>query len=251
MSGIVVKSYKEVEGIRKAGRLLAEVLDTARAACVPGRTTSELNDIIEGYILSHGAKPTFKGYRGFPAASCISLNHEVIHGIPGARRIKEGDLVKIDAGVTRKGFIADSAITVPVGEPSGEARALIEVTREALAAAVEYVRDGNRVGDLSNAIFETANKAGFEVVRDYFGHGTGIALHEEPNIPNFGQKGVGPLLQKGMTIAIEPMLNLGTGRVKLMDDNWTVVTADSRLSAHFEHTVAVTENGCEILTTNV
>jgi len=250
MSGIVIKSASEIEGIREAGKLLAQVLESAAKACLPGRSTREIDAIIERRILSTGAKPTFKGYRGFPAASCISVNDEVIHGIPGSRKLKEGDLVKIDVGVTRKGYIADSAVTVPVGKPSGEAQALMKATRDALASAIEKVKAGNRVGDLSNAIYETARKAGYEVVRDYFGHGTGLALHEEPNIPNFGQTGVGPLLEKGMTIAIEPMLNLGSGKVRVLDDQWTVVTADSKLSAHFEHTVAVTKNGPDVLTTN-
>ena len=207
--------------------------------------------IIEDFIRSHRAEPTFKGYRGFPSSSCISVNEEVIHGIPGNRVLEEGDLVKIDAGVTRDGFIADSAISVPVGNVDKEKARLLEVTKESLVSAIDRAKAGNRVGDISYAISETAAKSGFEVVRDYFGHGTGLALHEEPNIPNFGSPGVGPLLEPGLTIAIEPMLNLGSGKVRLLDDRWTVVTSDGRCSAHFEHTVAVTKNGPRILTENV
>lgn len=248
MSGIVIKSAKELDGIRVAAGILARTLELAIREAKPGRTTGELNDAIEEYITSQGAVPTFKGYRGFPAAACISVNDEVIHGIPGDRVIAEGDLVKVDAGVTKDGYIADSAVSIPVGRVSSEAARLIGVTSESLAAGIEMAKPGNRIGDISFAISEVAKRAGLAVVRDYFGHGTGLALHEEPNVPNFGSRGVGQLLQAGMTLAIEPMLNLGTAKVKLCNDNWTVVTADGLLSAHFEHTVAVTENGPEILT---
>lgn len=248
MSGIVIKSAAEIEGIRRAGGILARALALAVKKALPGRTTAEINAAIEEFIRSHGAEPTFKGYRGFPAAACISVNEEVIHGIPGDRVVKEGDLVKIDAGVTKDGFIADSARSIPVGDVNGEVSRLMEVTNKALQAGIGQARPGNRVGDISHAVEGVAKAAGLEVVRDYFGHGTGLALHEEPNIPNFGPSGVGPRLEAGMTIAIEPMLTLGLGKVKLCEDRWTVVTADGKYSAHFEHTVAVTANGPEVLT---
>lgn len=248
MSGIVIKSPRELEGIRRAGKILARTLDEVAAEIAPGRTTGEIDAMIEDFIRSHGSQPTFKGYRGFPASACISINDQVIHGIPGDLLIRDGDLVKVDIGVTRDGFIADSARSFAVGEIAEDIRLLLEVTRQALSAAIEHARAGNRVGDISHAIEEKARLRGLEVVREYFGHGTGLALHEEPNIPNFGPAGVGPLLEPGMTIAIEPMLNLGTGKVKLSEDRWTVLTADGKCSAHFEHTVAVTKNGPEVLT---
>ncbi|TKJ41969.1 type I methionyl aminopeptidase [candidate division TA06 bacterium B3_TA06] len=251
MSGIVIKSDAEIEGIRRAGRILARALDLVSKKALPGCTTAVLDAVIEEFIRSQGAEPTFKGYRGFPAAACISINEEVIHGIPGDRVIKEGDLVKVDAGVTKDGFIADSARSIPVGDVNGDVKRLMEVTSKALQAGIKQARPGNRVGDISHAVEEVARAAGLAVVRDYFGHGTGLALHEEPNIPNFGPAGVGPRLQEGMTIAIEPMLTLGIGKVKLCEDRWTVVTADGKSSAHFEHTIAVTENGAEILTSYV
>lgn len=251
MSGIVIKSEHEIEGIRDAGKILAAALKVAELELAPGKTTSEIDMAIEDYIFSNGAKPIFKGYRGFPAASCISINEEVIHGIPGNRKIKEGDLVKIDVGVEKNGFIADSSRSFPVGKVDEEIRKLIEITLEALEKGIEKARNGNRVGDISNAIEKTARTAGLEIVKDYFGHGTGLSLHEEPNIPNFGKAGFGPLLEPGMTLAIEPMLNIGTGKVRVMDDNWTVVTADGKVSAHFEHTIAVTDSDPEVLTNYV
>lgn len=251
MSGIIIKSRKELEGIRIAARILAQALDMVTREALPGRTTAYLDKVIEEFIRSHGAVPTFKGYRGFPASACISVNEQVIHGIPGNRVLHEGDLVKVDAGVTKDGFIADSARSIPVGDVDEEIIRLMDVTRKSLYAGIDQARAANRVGDISHAIEETAREAGLSVVRDYFGHGIGLSLHEEPNIPNFGSAGVGPRLEPGMTIAIEPMLNLGTGKVQLCADNWTVVTADGRFSAHFEHTIAVTANGPEILTNYV
>ena len=248
MSGIVIKSLEEIEGIRRSGGILARALDLVAKKALPGHTTAQMDAAIEEFIRFHGAIPTFKGYRGFPASACISINEEVIHGIPGERVIKEGDIVKVDAGVTKDGFIADSARTIPVGQVNGEVKRLMRITQDALNAGIEQARVGNRIGDISYAIEEVAKAAGFEVVHDYFGHGTGLALHEEPNIPNFGPPGVGPRLEPGMTIAIEPMLNMGTGKVKLSLDRWTVVTTDGKRSAHFEHTVAVTQNGPQILT---
>jgi methionyl aminopeptidase len=251
VSGIVIKSRKELEGIRIAARILAQALDMVTREALPGRTTAYLDKVIEEFIRSHGAVPTFKGYRGFPASACISVNEQVIHGIPGNRVLHEGDLVKVDAGVTKDGFIADSARSIAVGEVGEEIIRLMDATRKSLYAGIDQAKAANRVGDISHAIEETAREAGLSVVREYFGHGTGLSLHEEPNIPNFGSRGVGPRLEPGMTIAIEPMLNLGTGKVQLCADNWTVVTADGRFSAHFEHTIAVTANGPEILTNYV
>ncbi len=251
MSGIVIKSALEIEGIREAGKILAGALKVAELELAPGKTTAQIDRAIEEYILSSGGKPIFKGYRGFPAASCISINEEVIHGIPGSRAIKDGDLVKIDVGVEKSGFIADASRSFPVGRVSDETKKLIDVTLEALEKGIEEARKGNRVGDISHAIEKTAKSAGFGIVKDYFGHGTGLALHEEPNVPNFGNAGVGPLLEPGMTLAIEPMLNMGTGKVRVMEDNWTVVTADGKVSAHFEHTIAVTHSDPEVLTSYV
>jgi len=251
VSGIVIKSRKELEGIRIAAGILARALDMVTREALPGRTTAYLDKVIEEFIRSHGAVPTFKGYRGFPASACISVNEQVIHGIPGDRVLHEGDLVKVDAGVTKDGFIADAARSIPVGDVDEEIIRLMDATKKSLYAGIDQAKAGSRVGDISHAIEETAREAGLSVVREYFGHGTGLSLHEEPNIPNFGSRGVGPRLESGMTIAIEPMLNLGTGKVQLCADNWTVVTADGRLSAHFEHTIAVTANGPEILTNYV
>ncbi len=251
MSGIVVKSESEIEGIREAGKILAAALKVAELELAPGRTTAEIDEAIEEYILSNGGKAVFKGYRGFPAAACISINEEVIHGIPGDRVINEGDLVKIDVGVIKNGFIADASRSFPVGRIDDKIKKLVSVTQEALERAIEKARAGNRVGDISHVVEKTARAAGYEIVKDYFGHGTGLALHEEPNVPNFGQAGVGPLLEPGMTLAIEPMLNIGTGKVKVKDDNWTVVTADGEVSAHFEHTIAVTLSDPEVLTSYV
>jgi len=250
VSGIIIKSRREIDGIRRSAAILASALEMVSTQVKPGCTTGELDAKIEEFIRSAGAQPTFKGYRGFPASSCISINQEVIHGIPSDRAIKEGDLLKVDAGVTKDGFIADAAITISVGEPKKEIRELIKTTKKALMAGINMARPGNRVGDISHAIETVAKEANFNVVRDYFGHGTGLALHEDPNIPNFGLAGVGAKLEAGMTLAIEPMFNLGTWKVKLMQDRWTVVTADGQVSAHFEHTVAVTENGPEVLTKN-
>lgn len=247
MSGIVIKSPREVEGIRRAGEILRETLELAQEKIERGMTTGELDRLIEEFILSRSAIPVFKGYRGFPASSCISVNDQVIHGIPGKLVIRHGDLVKIDVGVKKDGFVADAARSVPVGEVSEEVMRLVAVTKQALANAISEAKTGNRVGDISHAIEETARNAGFEVVREYFGHGTGLDLHEEPNVPNYGPKGVGPLLEQGMTIAIEPMLAIGSGKVKLAQDNWTVLTADGSCSAHFEHTIVVTANGAEVL----
>ncbi|NLI97440.1 type I methionyl aminopeptidase [bacterium] len=248
---MIIKSEAEIEGIRESGRILAAALKVAELELAPGKTTAEIDVVIEEYILSNGAKPVFKGYRGFPAASCISINEEVIHGIPGNRELKDGDLVKIDVGVSKNGFISDSSRSFAVGRTSDKIRKLVSVTRDTLDKAIDASRAGNRVGDISHTIEENARAAGFEVVKEYFGHGTGLSLHEEPNIPNYGPKGVGPLLEPGMTLAIEPMLNMGTGKIKLKEDNWTVVTADGKISAHFEHTIAITRKGPEVLTAYV
>lgn len=251
MSGIVIKSAQEIEGIRKAGLILGRTLGKVGRSISPGQSTGEINSLVEDYIRSQGAVPVFKGYRGFPAASCISVNEQVIHGIPGERVLRQGDLVKVDVGVAKDGFIADAAVSVGVGDIDRGVEKLMRATNKALWAGIKMARAGNRIGDLSNAIQSTAEEEGFGVVKDYFGHGTGLALHEEPNIPNFGPADVGPRLQKGMTIAIEPMLTMGSAKVRLLDDEWTVVTADGGFAAHFEHTVVITANGSEVLTEDV
>lgn len=245
---IVRKTASEIEHMRRAGRVVAEALRVLVAAVRPGMTTRDLDAIGEREIRGRGAIPSFKGYRGFPATLCTSINHEVVHGIPGERVLKEGDLVKIDCGAVVEGFHGDSAITVPVGEISDEAAKLVETTERALWAGIQEARAGSRVGDIGHAVQTVAEGAGFAVVREYVGHGIGRALHEEPPIPNYGQPGKGLLLEEGLVIAIEPMVNAGTFETRLLGDGWTVVTADGALSAHFEHTVAVTSEGPEVLT---
>ncbi len=245
---IIIKTDEEIEGIRKASRIVAEVLQFAREIVVPGITTREVDEKIREFIESKGGRPAFLGYRGFPASSCISLNDEVVHGIPGSRRIKEGDLVKVDVGVVYNGYIGDAAITIVVGEVSPSVKKLVETTEKALYRGIEKAVPGNRLSDISHAIQKTAEEAGFSVVRDLGGHGVGLKLHEEPFVPNYGPPGRGPLLKRGMTLALEPMVNMGRPHVKTKKDGWTVVTKDGSLSAHFEHTIAILDNGPEILT---
>jgi methionyl aminopeptidase len=214
----------------------------------PGVTTAELDGLADEFIRSHGGVPTFKGYRGYPAATCISPNSMVVHGIPGRHALQEGDIVSFDVGVTLDGFVADSAYTFGVGEISDEAQRLLDACQAALAAGIEQARAGNRVGDISAAVQRATEDAGFSVVRSLVGHGVGRSMHEEPQIPNFGIPGRGPLLQDGMTLAIEPMITAGGPHIVLADDEWSISTADGSLSAHFEHTVAVTADGPRILT---
>jgi methionyl aminopeptidase len=240
---IIRKSAQEIEGMALAGELVAETIATLGEHIQPGITTGELDRIAEDFIREHGGVPTSKGYRGFPAATCISPNAMVVHGIPGAHRVEEGDLISVDVGITLGGLVADSAFTYAVGEVDDETARLLEVGRQALEAGIEQARAGNRVGDISNAIQEVVEGAGFSVVRSLVGHGVGRSYHEEPQIPNFGEPGRGPLLQPGMTLAIEPMITAGGPDVYLHDDEWSISTEDGSLAVHFEHTVAVAEEG--------
>ncbi len=245
---VILKSKDEIEKIRKACRVVATVLSELEAQVKPGRTTVELDQLAEKMILKLGAKPAFKGYRGFPATLCASINNEVVHGIPSQRVLKEGDIIGLDLGAIVDGYYGDAAITVSVGSVPDETERLIRVTKESLSLGIQQIETGKRLSDISHAIQEHVEKAGFSVVTDFVGHGIGRNLHEDPQIPNFGKPGQGLRLRPGMTLAIEPMVNMGSGAVKILEDNWTAVTQDGTLSAHFEHTVLVGEGGAEILT---
>ena len=249
MSQIEIKTKDEIAVMRDAGRIVSEILDELERAVAPGVTTWELDQLAEGLIHKKGAKPAFKGYLGFPCSLCASINYEVVHGIPSKKRkLAPGDLMKLDFGVVYRGYYGDAARTVPVGEVSAEARTLIETTRQSLSNAISAVVNGNRIGDIGYAVQSFVETKGFAVVRDFVGHGIGKKLHEQPQVPNFGEPGTGMKLRPGMVLAIEPMVNLGTHQVEILDDDWTAVTLDRKLSAHFEHTVVLTENGPEILT---
>jgi len=247
---ITIKSARELEAMARAGRIVGETLALVRSRAAPGVSTADLDRIAEDFIRSHdGATPSFKGLYGFPATLCTSINNEVVHGIPSKKRVlREGDVVSVDVGVCVAGLHADAAITAPVGAISPEAQALLDVTQRALAAGIGAVRSGHQVGDIGFAVQTVAEAAGYGVVRELVGHGIGTQFHEEPQIPNFGRPNTGPRLRTGMTIAIEPMLNVGGPQVRTLPDRWTVVTADDTLSAHFEHTVVVTDTGARILT---
>jgi methionyl aminopeptidase len=245
---IIRKSAQEIEGMARAGELVADTIALMGEQIQPGITTAELDRIAEDYIREHGGVPTSKGYRGFPAATCISPNSMVVHGIPGEHVVQEGDVISVDVGITLDGLVADSAYTFAVGHVDPDTQRLLEVGKEALAAGINQARADNRIGDISHAIQEVVEGAGFSVVRSLVGHGVGRSYHEEPQIPNFGEPGRGPLLRPGMTLAIEPMITIGSPATKTLGDKWTVVTADGSLSAHFEHTVAITANGPRILT---
>jgi methionyl aminopeptidase len=234
--------------MRQAGRIVAGTLQELAGAVRPGITTIQLDTLARQYIQKSGARPAFLGYHGFPATICTSLNEEVVHGIPGLRRLKAGDIISIDVGVFYKGYYGDAAATFPVGEVSPLAKRLLEVTRESLYKGIEKAYPGNRLYDISAAIQTYVESRGFSVVRSYVGHGIGSEMHEEPQVPNFGLPGKGPLLEAGMVLAIEPMVNAGTWEVETLSDDWTVVTKDRNLSAHFEHTVAIMQDGPEILT---
>ena len=244
---IIIKSPREIEQLKKSNAIVAEVFEKLKGMIAPGITTKELDQVAEEYILSKGGRPAFKGYRGFPATLCISINEEVVHGIPGQRRLKEGDIVSIDVGVNFAGYFGDSAITLPVGEVDLESKRLLEVTEKALTLGIEKAKIGNRLFDISYAIQRWVESRGFSVVRDFVGHGIGKDLHEEPQIPNFGSPHQGPRLEKGMVFALEPMVNEGTYEVRVLSDGWTVVTADGKRSAHFEHTISINDDGAEIL----
>jgi len=248
---IIYKSPDEIDKMRVAGRIVAGTIERVLAAVAPGKSTADLDAVAERYILEQHAAPSFKGYRGFPATICTSLNQEIVHGIPSPKRVlKEGDLLSLDFGAIWEGFHADSAVTVFVGgqAPSAEAEKLVRVTEEALEAGISQIRSGGHLSDISHAVEQVAVGAGFEVVKEYVGHGVGRALHEDPQIPNYGPPGRGPAMKPGLVIAVEPMVNLGGWETRVLADDWTVVTADGSLSAHFEHTIAVTEDGHEILT---
>jgi methionyl aminopeptidase len=245
---IIRKSLTEIEKMAAAGRVVAETIAHVGEHLEPGISTRELDRIGEEFIRSQGGVPTSKGYKGFPAALCISPNSMIVHGIPGSYRVEDGDLISVDVGVTLDGFVADSAFTFAVGEVSPEAERLLEAGQAALAAGIEQARVGNRVGDISHAVQRATEEAGFAVVRSLVGHGVGRSYHEDPQIPNFGPPGRGAPLQPGMTLAIEPMITAGGYEVFLHDDGWSISTEDDSLAAHFEHTVAITEEGPRILT---
>ncbi len=234
--------------MRQAGAIVAAVLDLLKRSVEPGITTRELDNIAYKEIVRCGASPTFKKYRGFPASICTSINEEIVHGIPGKRVLQEGDIIKLDVGATVDGFIGDAAISVAVGRVSQVGAELIDTTRLSLEEGIKAAQPSNRIGDIGAAIQRYSEARGYSVVREYVGHGVGRFLHEDPQVPNYGPPGRGPLLRPGMCIAIEPMLNVGDWHTRILDDQWTVVTADGSLSAHFEHTIAITEKGPEILT---
>ncbi len=243
----VLKSPLEIEKMRASNMMVAAILTRLKSEIAPGIATLELDRLAEGLCRSQGAVPAFKGYGGFPYSVCVSINDQVVHGFPSKRKLKEGDIVSLDFGVIRDGFYGDSAVTVAVGEIDPEARRLMDVTEKSLYLGIEQAQEGNRLGDISHAVQEHAESHGFSVVRKFVGHGIGRAMHEEPQIPNFGRAGTGIELKAGMCLAIEPMINAGGYEVRIKRDGWTAITADGKLSAHFEHTIAVTENGPIIL----
>lgn len=248
-ASIEIKSPRELELMREAGRIAGLVLARMKDEVRSGITSQDLDQTARRMMKEYGVKPAFLGYRNYPAVICVSINHEVVHGIPSAQRsLREGDLVSVDLGVIHQGYYGDVAATFPVGSASPQDRDLMDRTQAALMAGVGQVKAGNRLGDVSNAIESSVKSFGYGIVRDFVGHGIGRQLHEEPQIPNYGNAGTGPRLVAGMCLALEPMINLGTERVKILADGWTVVTEDGKRSAHFEHTVAVTEQGPEILT---
>lgn len=245
---IIIKNHNEITLMKKAGRIVGETLLVLEKEIKPGVTTAELDIMAEEFITKHGAKPSFKGLYGFPSSLCISVNEQVIHGFPGAYVLREGDIVSIDCGAFFDGFHGDAARTFPVGSISVDAQKLICITEESFFQGIKFAKEGNKLTDISYGIQSYVEAAGFSVVRDFVGHGIGRKVHEDPNVPNFGRSGRGPKLLEGMVLAIEPMVNIGTHKVKTLKDGWTVVTADSSLSAHYENTVAILSDGPEILT---
>lgn len=245
---IVLKSASEIAKMSLAGQIVAAALDELKRLVKPGVSTRELDMFAEAFIIKREAKPAFKGYRNFPASLCTSINEQVVHGIPSDRVLLEGDIIGLDLGAIVDGYYGDAAVTVPVGRIDPKVEQLLKVTEEALYRGIEQVRCGNRLSDISHAVQSYVEAAGFSVVRDFVGHGIGRELHEEPQIPNLGKPGQGPRLKAGMVLAIEPMVNMGGSEVRILSDNWTAVTQDGSLSAHFEHTVVVTEDGPVILT---
>ncbi len=245
---IVCKSDRELSYMRDAGRIVAETHKELEKAVQPGITTKELDRIAEDYILAKNARPAFKNYHGYPSSICSSVNEEVVHGIPSLRKLENGDIISIDIGTEINGYYGDSAVTLPVGDISSEAHNLLRTTEEALWAGINKAMNGNRLSDISHSIQVYVEDRSYSVVRDYVGHGIGSQMHEDPQVPNFGGPGHGPRLRPGMTLAIEPMVNQGTHEVVTLGDKWTVVTKDRKLSAHFEHSIAITEKEPEILT---
>ena len=246
---IICRSATEIARMRTANQLVADVLGVLEAAVAPGVTTLDLDQLAERLVREGGAEPAFKGYRGFPATLCASVNEQVVHGIPAATTVlREGDIISLDLGVKMGGFYGDSAVTVPVGRVPEKTQSLLRVTRESLDLALQQVRPGGRLSDLGHAVQTWVEKHGFSIVREFVGHGIGEKLHEEPQIPNYGQPGRGPKLAVGMVLAIEPMVAMGKPETRVLNDGWTAVTRDGSLAAHFEHTVAVSPSGCEVLT---
>jgi methionyl aminopeptidase len=249
MNQVDIKTPEQIALMRDAGRIVAEILEELERAVAPGVSTWDLDQLAERLIYQKGAQPAFKGYLGFPCVLCASVNEEVVHGIPSRTRVlHEGDLMKLDFGVKYKGWFGDSARTVPVGKVTKEAQALLEATRDSLHKGIEQMKPGNRIGDIGHAVQTHAEAKGFSVVRDFVGHGIGQKLHEAPQVPNFGAAGSGMRLRAGMVLAVEPMINAGTYKVEVLDDDWTAVTLDRKLSAHWEHTILITDNGPEVLT---
>lgn len=244
---ILLKSPQEIARMEKANRIVAEILEEVKERVRPGVETRELDEVAEESCRRRKVEPAFKGYRGYPASVCVSVNEEVVHGIPGPRRLKDGDLVSLDFGVRYDGYYGDAAFTLPVGEVSPQARKLLKATRESLDAAIAQVQVGARLSNISHAVQTVVERQGFAVIREFVGHGIGRSLHEDPQIPNFGPPGRGPVLQAGMTMAIEPMTSNGSWRVRILADGWTAVTQDGSLAAHFEHTVALTDKGVVVL----
>ncbi len=245
---IICKSAAEIEKLRRSGKLVREILEETRSLVQPGVTTLDLEKFVEKRLAQARAKPAFKGYRGYPCCLCASVNEQIVHGIPSGRRLNEGDIISLDLGVIIDGYYGDAALTVPVGVISELLQRLLRITEESLQLAIDKARVGNRLGDVSSVVEEHVVSNGFSVVREFVGHGIGRQLHEEPQIPNFGQPGYGPPLKEGMVLAIEPMVNIGGSSLRILDDQWTAVTADGAYSAHFEHMIAVTQNGPDVLT---
>jgi methionyl aminopeptidase len=245
---IVLKSEDEIKRMAESCRIVAEVLEGIRKMIAPGVKTEELDRFAESFIRSKAAKPAFKGYRGYPSSVCTSINDQVVHGIPSSKKLRNGDIISLDIGVNYRGFFGDAALTLPVGTIGKEAERLVNVTEESLQEGIDQATEGNRISDISSSIQQYVESEGFSVVRTFVGHGIGRELHEEPQIPNYGRPGEGPEIRVGMTLAIEPMVNAGGWEVSILNDGWTAVTKDRKLSAHFEHTVAITKNGQVILT---
>jgi len=245
---IPLKSEKDLEMLRRSGKILARIMQKLREFIRPGIATQEIDQLAESLILKEKVIPAFKGYKGFPANICTSINEEIVHGIPSARKLKEGDIISLDLGINYEGYFSDVAITLAMGRVSARAKKLIEVSKTALSRGIKQAQRDNHLSDISYTIQSYVEQHGFSVVKEFVGHGIGFSLHEEPEIPNFGRPHQGPVLKPGMVLAIEPMVNMGTWESKILDNGWTAVTKDGLTSAHFEHTVAITENGPEILT---